>query len=139
MLAGGAALAWLVFRKKTAFDKLRFTVENIVPDIATKSVRLNVRIVNPTLETLDIRAIAGGLSVGTIYIGKVVSTLPNSVQPGDSIVIPVNFTVTGTDIINLISQYVSNRASGPVVFNFDGQVDVSGIIVPLRMEYPIVW
>lgn len=139
LVVGAAGLAWLLLRKKTAFDKLRITIQNIQPDVAAKVVRINCMIVNPTLERIDVRAIAGGLSVGSSYIGKVLTTLPNGIQPGASIVVPLEISVTATDVIRLVVDYLSNRATGPVTFFFDGNVNVSGAILPLKMEYTLAW
>ena len=89
-VVGGALLLWIGLRKKTAFDKIRIQIENIVPDLVKKSITLNLRVTNPTLEKIDIRAIAGGLSVGNTFIGNVLSTLPTGVMPGQTLIIPVN-------------------------------------------------
>ena len=120
-------------------DKIRIQIENIVPDLAAKSIQINLRVTNPTLEKIDIRAIVGGLSVGNTYIGKVLSTIPTGIQPGQTLVIPVSISVTAMDILNLVMNYVTSRANGPVTFFFDGNVDFSGVILPLRMEYTLAW
>lgn len=138
-VVGGALLLWIGLRKKTAFDKIRIQIENIVPDLVKKSITLNLRVTNPTLEKIDIRAIAGGLSVGNTFVGNVLSTLPTGVMPGQTLMIPVNISVTATDILNLVLSYVTSRASGPVTFFFDGNVDFAGVILPLRMEYTLQW
>lgn len=141
LLFGAAAVALIWFTKASAAKNLKFFIASVSAEMhgATPVIVLQVMIQNPTNESYTVSALVGNLSSSTGYlIGNVSGFQPVPVAARSQQLYPVNVRVnligTALDIFNLIS----NGNGLTQVVSFDGAINVSGVVVPIELDYKLL-
>lgn len=134
-------IAGVYFTKASAAKNLKFFISSVSAEMqgATPVIVLQVMIQNPTNEAYQINALVGNLSTNSGYlIGNVSGFQPVPVaaqsQQLYNVNVRVNLIGTALDIFNL----VSNGQGLTQIVRFDGAINVSGVVVPVELDYKIL-
>lgn len=141
LLLGAAVFALVYFSKASAAHNLKFFIATVSAEMqgATPVIVLQVMIQNPTNEAYQVNALVGNLSTSTGYlIGNVSGFTPVPIaaqsQQLYNVNVRVNLIGTALDIFNL----VSNGQGLTQIVKFDGAINVSGLVVPIELDYKIL-
>lgn len=140
---GGIALAglgvWYILRKKGAVNSLRYNIVSVVPTFsgAAGKLTISIRVDNPTLEEIPVDAIAGGLTLGDLFLGTAAVTVPTGIPAGGSVVIPVELTLGAVDVFRIVFSYLTTKGISKPDLIYNGNISIKGINFPFNLVYKI--
>lgn len=141
-----AALGFLVY---WYFNRARAVVNNLVYTIAgvanigligVPGATLIVQVLNPTsaAATLLGATIQGNIILnGSAVLGRVNATLSQIIPAGGSALIPVDFQFTNEVIETGVVAIAALIGQKGVDIDFDGYLLLSGLAMPLRLNYVV--
>lgn len=147
LLIGLAAfVAYNVFRKKSAAEKLSYYVAKVSISFSGLTPILNVTlgIQNPTGTTLNIGSIVGDLFINGNYVANIAGYQLTQIKPTSNTLYPISarLSISGLfgevqDIIDAISKGNYNALLSQNL-SFKGNVYAEGITMPLKFTYKVL-
>ena len=136
ILAGAAAIYLLA--KKSLASKLQFSFKSFSTSGSLTSPKINIHLsaLNPSNQSAKINSIVGELYVNDNFIGDVTSFTAQTINPNAES--DVSFVIKPSLLsgFTLVKNLILNKAKG-YKFNFRGNANVNGIVVPINESYSI--
>lgn len=126
-------------RKQKAVNNLRYRIASVVPSFSGLSGKLvvNVEVTNPSLENIPVDAIAGGVTMGDIFLGTASVTVPTGIPAGGMVVIPVTLTLPVTSVFQIVTEYLTKKGIDKPDIVYNGNISIKGINFPFNLVYKI--
>ena len=136
ILAGAAAI--YILAKRSLSKKLQFDFSSVGTSgtVTSPKIVVHMAALNPSNQSATINSIVGELYVNKKFLGNVTSFTSQKILPKASS--DVSFTIKPSllSALPIIKSIVTNKQKG-YTFEFKGNANVDGIVIPIETSYSL--
>lgn len=133
LLIGGVVALWVLSKAHTG-QNLQF--QPLAANWDGGALQVQIGVLNPTNDSLQLNSIAGQLYVNGTAVGTVSNFVPTTIQPNQQTPITLRYVPSIFGAVTAILNQITN--GGGLLVAFNGSANVNSIVLPVNLNFQAI-